>query len=888
MKNSFSLVSAIPLTKWLRSSALLPITLSLLWAVPAQSSSVNCSNNSADSTLIQTAINAGGTVTLSGTCAMGSNTVSINNPVSITGTATLNGNQSQIFQINTSQVSINGLTFNQGFVSFGGAQSYSNFTFTNNVIQNLWSGGASGGPTGLSGPGIISSNISNNHFYNLWGGGSPGYANVAPPVNAPLCPGIQCWGSTALSFSGIDQTTISYNTFDEIGGDGMHIFWESFTGNVNSRSTSGDVIAYNTFTHIRRIPIEIQSQPAGNCPGGCNYAMTNTVGLQIKGNYVHDYTPYSYFDTWGASLVPDGAVNPQYINNTFIANPGSGYAQGYGGYAPCMESSGRNSLSQGNVCASVAGGSNSYGTGIAQGNGSNPTFSSIYQNNIFCGASNTTVLGQENATTPPSNSLMVDRYNYKSSGACPAGSNLTSSNINASFAGNGVISGGNEAWTLAVVSNLSIRYVQFFLDSGSTPVATQEISDVNNNFASDRKWMYHLTLSTASLAGGSHAITAVVTDVSGATTRVTQGAGSTSATSSTVSPVAISFGPQLVGSTASAQSITVQNTGAAALTISGMSLNSINSNDFSVNTTCSTSVAPGASCSVNTTFTPSLAGIESATLVIADSSNNSPHSVSLGGLGVAAPATNSPATATSNLSGNSGLSALPASLPSGMTLWLANDSVASPVGARVGIWKDQSGRGSDAAQANSGNQPTVVAGSNQQHALHFDGQSSFMAIPNVPISGLSGMTVFLVAAGSTDDSSAGWGLTSLLDWPETSPWGTTFFGMYGNSWRFRFGTTQFGNEDTVKLPTDMTSTFGLGEWMHSGSQDSMWLNGQSLGSFSGKSAILSGSGNSALLGMGLNSTFYCGDLSEVIVYGRALSDSERQSVETYLRAKYNL
>jgi hypothetical protein len=494
--------------------------LIVLLALPlAYGAHVKCSNKHSDRSSIQSAVNAGGKVTIQNTCEVSSGTIRINKPVTITGPAKLVGEQNQVFEINSNNVTINDLIVDGGWVAFGAANSYSNFVFTNNTIQNIWTGGPSGGPPALSGPGLISSNISNNSFLNIWGGGSPGYPN-APPLDGSSCPGEECWGSPAMAFSGLDQTTISGNIFDRIANDGMHISWESFTGYIDAQGSSGNVIANNTFTHIRRIPIETQSQPSGHCPGGCNYnpALGFTSGLQIKGNYVHDYA-FPYWDTWGSSLVPDGAAGSQYINNTFIANPGNA-----GGYAPCMESSSRNNLSQGNVCASLPGAQYHFSGGIAQGGGSNSSFTSTYQNNIFCGNPATTAFGQEGNALYASK--VVSQYNYQNGNSCPAGSSLTTSGIAAAFLGSGTISGSDETWHVSVVSNLSIRYVQFFMDSSSQPAFTQEISDVNTNFSVDRKWFYHLTLKAASLPSGSHTITALVTDASGATQKATAAFGS--------------------------------------------------------------------------------------------------------------------------------------------------------------------------------------------------------------------------------------------------------------------------------------------------------------------------------------------------------------------------
>ena len=223
-----------------------------------------------------------------------------------------------------------------------------------------------------------------------------------------------------------------------------------------------------------------------------------------------------------------------------------------------------------------------------------------------------------------------------------------------------------------------------------------------------------------------------------------------------------------------------------------------------------------------------------------------------------------------------------------MLLWLANDAGIVTTGNGVSAWQDQSGNGNDAVQSVAVNQPVVVPGNNQQKALRFDGSSKFLSVPSLPIDGLTGMTVFLVSANSKDPADGSYGHAAFLDWPETSSWGETYFGSYQNSSHFRFGTMQTGNDNSYPTPFTHTNSFGLGEWMHAGTTDSMWFNAQSVASYTGKSQTLAGIGTSAFLGQGADGTFYSGDVSELLIYNRSLSASERQQLEQYLMVKYHL
>ena len=100
-----------------------------------------------------------------------------------------------------------------------------------------------------------------------------------------------------------------------------------------------------------------------------------------------------------------------------------------------------------------------------------------------------------------------------------------------------------------------------------------------------------------------------------------------------ISPANLDFGAQKV-STSSSQTITIQNTGTAALTVSGITLGGTNASAFTMgNNTCTASLSPGGNCTVSITFNPSTAASVSASLSVSDNAGNSPQSVGLSGIG---------------------------------------------------------------------------------------------------------------------------------------------------------------------------------------------------------------------------------------------------------------
>ncbi len=102
------------------------------------------------------------------------------------------------------------------------------------------------------------------------------------------------------------------------------------------------------------------------------------------------------------------------------------------------------------------------------------------------------------------------------------------------------------------------------------------------------------------------------------------------------------FSTQAIGSSSAAAAIQLVNTGNAALTITSISITGTNSSDFSETNTCGSSLAAGASCTANVTFTPQAAGSLVATLSISDTATGSPQSATLAGTGLGPTVTLAP------------------------------------------------------------------------------------------------------------------------------------------------------------------------------------------------------------------------------------------------------
>jgi len=96
-------------------------------------------------------------------------------------------------------------------------------------------------------------------------------------------------------------------------------------------------------------------------------------------------------------------------------------------------------------------------------------------------------------------------------------------------------------------------------------------------------------------------------------------------------PGALTFGTQLVGTTSTQESLTLINTGTAALNITSI----VASANFGEKNNCGSSLAAGGSCTIAVAFKPHKIGTLTGTITVTDSASNSPQTVSLSGVGTA-------------------------------------------------------------------------------------------------------------------------------------------------------------------------------------------------------------------------------------------------------------
>jgi hypothetical protein len=144
-----------------------------------------------------------------------------------------------------------------------------------------------------------------------------------------------------------------------------------------------------------------------------------------------------------------------------------------------------------------------------------------------------------------------------------------------------------------------------------------------------------VTVTFAPAAAGARAATLTLTDDAPTTPQIALLTGTGTATPlATLSTTSLNFGSQTLHVTSASQPMTLTNTGTASLTGIVISVTGTNNSDFGLITNCDATLTASSLCTVNVTFTPSVAGTESAALEFSDNAANTPQLVQLSGTGL--------------------------------------------------------------------------------------------------------------------------------------------------------------------------------------------------------------------------------------------------------------
>jgi len=101
-----------------------------------------------------------------------------------------------------------------------------------------------------------------------------------------------------------------------------------------------------------------------------------------------------------------------------------------------------------------------------------------------------------------------------------------------------------------------------------------------------------------------------------------------------LSPTSEAFGNQVMNTTSAARTVTLTSTGTTNLNILSVTITGTNAGDFHETNACPATLAPAAKCTISLTYTPTVLGAETASLIVADNASNSPQTVTLTGTGI--------------------------------------------------------------------------------------------------------------------------------------------------------------------------------------------------------------------------------------------------------------
>ena len=240
----------------------------------------------------------------------------------------------------------------------------------------------------------------------------------------------------------------------------------------------------------------------------------------------------------------------------------------------------------------------------------------------------------------------------------------------------------------------------------------------------------------------------------------------------------------------------------------------------------------------------------------------------------AAPATPSPAVA------------LPAGTPipaNGLALWLAADDAKPSAGGKLASWSNIAVAGVTATAGKPELQPTVVANGFNGHAVvRFDGEKNLL-VTNVDISPakMPEATVFAVFSSRTAESSTLRKLYGDDNAGYDRAVGLDYRGGDKNFTIFTGNGVQGYFVLKANVPYVTADQFGKSDF-------SGWVNGKPALQ---KVAAAWGEALPNLYIAGTGTVFqepWKGDLAEIIVYARVLTDPERMQVEDYLGKKYGV
>ena len=228
-----------------------------------------------------------------------------------------------------------------------------------------------------------------------------------------------------------------------------------------------------------------------------------------------------------------------------------------------------------------------------------------------------------------------------------------------------------------------------------------------------------------------------------------------------------------------------------------------------------------------------------------------------------------------------------------LALWLKADALSLNDGDAVSSWTDSSGANRHATATTTA-RPTYKSNIvNSKPVLRFNGTSNYMVTPAV-FAADTQYTVFIVSKAIGSSLNAGGRAIATIR-PAAGAVNGYWHHLYRNDIanNARILTTSNGNAANIVVQTPSTSypfdAFIVTSYVF-GTNGTWWINNAQK---SQALSITTQTNANAVMWLGkyfdtTNAYWLSGDIAEVIVYGTALSDGGRGSVQTYLATKYGI
>jgi len=223
----------------------------------------------------------------------------------------------------------------------------------------------------------------------------------------------------------------------------------------------------------------------------------------------------------------------------------------------------------------------------------------------------------------------------------------------------------------------------------------------------------------------------------------------------------------------------------------------------------------------------------------------------------------------------------------GLKAWYKSDwGPLTSSGSAVDTWVDMSGSASrnDATQSTSGNRPTLVAASiNDEPAVSFDGSNDYMNLTAGLSDLTSGVSIFAVV------KQVGTGTATLVTTGNSGPANMASLQTINTQAKFNAYNSTTASNVTTPTSSVVVGKFQLIDVVHDGSA-SADLSVKSISRVVGIVQNLTNTSRAQnYLGTdGSISTYFNGQLAELLVYDRGVTVSEASDIRAYLTNKYQL